>query len=68
MNPFYNYLYDKQQATPVPHCVHCGWEIYSEDTCYLRGSGVLCSDCADEDDAPMTGYELDEYFKRLYGG
>lgn len=61
------FIYEKKPDY-VSHCVYCGDEIYSEETCFLRGSGVLCSDCADEDDVPMIGYELDAYFKRIYGG
>lgn len=68
MNPFYNYLFDKQQDPAVSHCYKCGTEIYGGDTCYLRGCSIVCDECADEDDVPMTGYELDDYFKRLYGG
>lgn len=68
MNPFYNYLYDRQQDDPVSHCCHCGTELYGYDTCYLFGAGVLCSECADGDERSMTGYELETYFKHLYGG
>lgn len=68
MNPFYNYLYDRQEARTVSHCSSCGYEIYEYDTCCLRGAYVICGNCANDDDVLMAGYELDQYFNQLYGG
>lgn len=69
MDPFYNYLYDRQETPAVSHCNQCGCAIYEYDICYLQGSYILCTGCADEEAGrKMTGYELDEYFYDLYGG
>lgn len=67
-------LRDVQQDPPVAHCNACGTEIYLYDYCELDGSLIYCETCAKERGSDheykvsMTGKELQDYLRRIYGG
>ena len=67
-------LRDAQQDPPVTHCNVCGSEIYLYDNCELDGSLIYCETCADERASnheyrvSMTGKQLQDYLKSIYGG
>lgn len=67
-----SYYADKQQVPPVSHCAHCRGEIYSEDTCYIINGEIICNYCLEDFEKEtrygMSGGELDDYLKHLYGG
>lgn len=66
---FYNPFADPQDRHPTSHCHKCGSEIYLEDDCYMHNALILCDRCGSEEyDIRTTGYELEQYYREMYGG